>query len=282
MFYRIGLHRPYFMREIEKDTFNPSRQACIESAKHDSRIRQNFYKTASRQVIDASGGMFRAFQSTMICGIALIIDPNREDAQEMHAILDNFLRTTSETAGREIDVGTLPELKIIGFLRSKVVEASGSTSTEASEPVLHGSESGPQLLAFPQSAIHQPTIPPSHSGTQGQGPSQPPFLSPLTSTNVLPRPFTSDAAGQPWIQSCPGGDAGILNSGFDVLGMNHDGSPESLLCQVNEQWAGGSGIIPDIMVTSLNSSGDNRAVDGAGEWSYWEALVNRIRVGGQT
>jgi hypothetical protein len=271
MFYRIGLHRPYFLRRLDTNTFDPSREACIDSAKHDSKVRQNFSEISSRDVIDATGGMFRAFQSTMICGLALIIDPNRDDAQEMHAILDNFLRTTREPADRDLDVATQRELKIIKFLRSKVVKESSSDTlsspsitSETGGPVLTDTEPSLRPLGFPQSATRQPTVlPPSTN--------RPPFVS--TATTQIPEPFPSDVGSQPSMTSYTG-DAGARPGVWDS--WTYD--PNDQAFQANEQWAGGSDIVPDMMVTMFN--GGNNPTDGTGEWSYWEALVNQIRVGG--
>ncbi|KAF8486532.1 fungal-specific transcription factor domain-containing protein [Gautieria morchelliformis] len=274
MFYRIGLHRPYFLRRLDIATFDPSREACIDSAKHDSKVRHNFYQISSRQVVDATGGMFRAFQSTMICGLALIIDPNRDDAQEMHAILDNFLRTTCEPADRELDVATQKELKIINFLRSKVVNKFDSdtpsspsiasiTTSETGGPVLSDTESGLRPLGFPQSATRQPPIlPPSTN--------RPPFVS--NPSTQIPGPIPSDVGSQPSMTSYTG-DVGTRPGVWDSWY-----EPNDQTFQANEQWAGGSDIVPDMMVTMFND--ENRPANGPGEWSYWEALVNQIRVGG--
>lgn len=285
MFYRIALHRPYFLRRLDGDRFDRSRHACIESSKHDSEIRQNFYKNASRQVIDASGGMYRAFQSTMICGIALIIDSNRDDAQEMHAILDNFLRATRETASHDMDVATQRELKIIKFLRSKVAKDPGKAPplpnvAETEETALPRSGCNPQPFGFPQSPTRQPTIR-SSADKQVQHTSH--RLSLYSSpTSTDPAAFSSNVASQPSIPSYPGGDNWTRldggQSGSTTWSYDDTGFADNQTFQANEQWAGGSDIVPDIMETMFN--GDNDLSEGTGEWSYWEALLSQLRVSG--
>ncbi|KAF8591511.1 hypothetical protein K439DRAFT_1650746 [Ramaria rubella] len=273
MFYRIGLHRPYFLRRLDADTFDRSRQACIDSAKHDTEIRRNFFKIASREVIDACGGMFRAFQSTMICGIALIINPARDDAQELHSILDNFMRMTPEAAGHETDVATQRELKIIEFLRNKVVVDPGNQPVPgmAEGPVLPNSESGSRSLGFPQSSTRQQGV---STTLSQQAAHRMPFFSALTPMD----PFLPDVPNQ-ISMTYPGDigpEQGSAPSILDVWGYTSAGMLDGHTLVANEQWAGGSDVVPAMMF-----NGDGSAVsEGAGEWSYWEALVNQIRVGG--
>lgn len=64
---------------------------------------------------------YREFQTAMVSGIYLVLDPNGKDAQAMHAILDTFLRD-HEGVG-DLDDTTRRELKIVQFLKSKALQA---------------------------------------------------------------------------------------------------------------------------------------------------------------
>ena len=274
MFHRIGLHRPYFLRRLDTDTFEKSRQACIASAKHDSEIRRSFYNSTSAETRGVSGGVFRAFQSTMICGIALIIDPDREDAAEMHQILDEFLNPTQETYNEDIDVAK--ELKIIRFLQSKIVgkdpciPRSGMENHE--NPVFSNSEPNASV-SFSQTESRQPVLPVNLLG--GHGPMERPPFVPAFSNPDTPesfRPAVPNTATQmpPYVNEFVGQDPTMDNWSYVYPSDNNSISG-------NEQWVGGSDIVPQIIVPILN--GDNAAPTN-GEWSYWEALINQIRLGG--
>ncbi|KAG8733096.1 hypothetical protein FRC10_000426, partial [Ceratobasidium sp. 414] len=81
---RIALHRPYFLRNGEK--YGPSRAACFDAARIDRRCRDVF----RREVVwpdncarrDHIGGLYRLFNSTMILGIALLLNPAGPKAAE--------------------------------------------------------------------------------------------------------------------------------------------------------------------------------------------------------
>lgn len=94
----------------------------------DFAIRRNFRQTMPQATLDALGGAYREFQSAMISGIALIIDPHGPDSAAMHDILDTFLRDhgIGDGAGpvlKELDETTKRELKIIEFLSQKAKSA---------------------------------------------------------------------------------------------------------------------------------------------------------------
>ncbi|KAG9039629.1 hypothetical protein FRB95_009210 [Tulasnella sp. JGI-2019a] len=127
-FVRISLHRPYILRKLNSDRFAPSRQACIDSARKDFGIRQTFKRTMPQSVRGALGGAYREFQSAMISGIALVIDPHGPDAAAMHEVMDTFLSDHGVGEGvqpvlKEVDETTRRELKIIQFLSEKAKNA---------------------------------------------------------------------------------------------------------------------------------------------------------------
>ncbi|KIJ56788.1 hypothetical protein M422DRAFT_150057 [Sphaerobolus stellatus SS14] len=277
MFSRIGLHRPYFLRRLDTDTFEKSRQACIASAKHDSKIRRNFYKSTSRETRAVCGGMFRAFQSTMICGIALIIDPNREDAAEMHDILDEFLSLSPE-ADDDVDVARGREMKIIRFLRSKIVgrDPIPHQTTENNETDVFSNSESSRPLGFPQSDTCPANLPADPVAADG-------FVQAVPFFSGFPSSSSSHSFGPnitdpneiaPYANAFVGQDTSM-----DYWGSIYpSGVTENNSIFGNEQWLGGSDIVPQLMVPMLN--GDNTVPNTNGEWSYWEALINQIRVGG--
>ncbi|KAF8308158.1 hypothetical protein DL93DRAFT_2043015, partial [Clavulina sp. PMI_390] len=116
-FVRISLHRPYMLRKLDSDRFAYSRKACFDSAQKDWEIRQAFKKATHPDVLRCVGGGYREFQSAMISGISLAIDPHGPDAKAMHRILDSFL--TDHANLPQIDETTRRELKIIELLKSK-------------------------------------------------------------------------------------------------------------------------------------------------------------------
>jgi len=210
----------------------------------------------------------------MICGIALIIDPNREDAAQMHEILESFLRSTPEAAGRETDVATQRELKIVEFLRNKIVAGQATNSrpvVNGEAPVLPTSENSAQSMRFPQSDARQPEIPVGPRASPMQ--SSPQRASFPSGIPPASQPF-GPIVPSPQVQGyTPASDILQAPSILDTWGYNYDVVDGTALSGT-EQWAGGSDMVPELMVSTMNGQNPD------GEWSYWEALVNHIRVGG--
>ncbi|KAG8973764.1 hypothetical protein FRC05_008183 [Tulasnella sp. 425] len=137
-FIRISLHRPYVLRKHER--FNASRRACFEAARKDFEARKAFKASMPKSVMESLGGAYREFQSAMISGIALVIDPHGPHSAVMHDILEGFLRRHGVGDGapqilRELDDTTKRELKIIEYLsqKARAAEAQGPRKREAEE-----------------------------------------------------------------------------------------------------------------------------------------------------
>lgn len=137
-FIRISLHRPYVLRKHER--FNASRRASFEAARKDFEARKAFKASMPKSVMESLGGAYREFQSAMISGIALVIEPHGPHAPVMHDILEGFLRRHGVGEGapptlRELDDTTKRELKIIEYLsqKAKAAEAQGPRKREAEE-----------------------------------------------------------------------------------------------------------------------------------------------------
>lgn len=121
LFVRTSLHRPYLLRKIESDRYARSRAACFESAIKDFQVRQAFREVMPKDFLDSLSNAYREFQTAMISGIYLVIEPTGRDATAMHTILDAFLK--EHEVLRDIDETTRRELKTIEFLKSKALHS---------------------------------------------------------------------------------------------------------------------------------------------------------------
>ncbi|KZS97957.1 hypothetical protein SISNIDRAFT_436686 [Sistotremastrum niveocremeum HHB9708] len=132
LFVRMSLHRPYILRRLDSDKFARSRRACFEAAKLDFTIRREFKRTGAHVGRRLLGTAYREFQTAMISGISLVLDPNGPDSADMHQILDTFLQDHQGVL--EVDDTTRRELKIVQFLKSKALDPR-NTGTSASGSV---------------------------------------------------------------------------------------------------------------------------------------------------
>lgn len=121
LFVRISLHRPYILRRLDSDRYYRSRRACFDAALKDFEVRQAYRSKQPKEAMRSVSNAYREFQTAMVSGIYLVLDPNGKDAQAMHAILDTFLRD-HEGVG-DLDDTTRRELKIVQFLKSKALQA---------------------------------------------------------------------------------------------------------------------------------------------------------------
>ncbi|KAG8745794.1 hypothetical protein FRC10_007056 [Ceratobasidium sp. 414] len=126
-FVRISLHRPYLLRKLDSDRFNFSRKACFDSARRDFEARQAFRATTHKTILDSLGGAYREFQSAMISGIALLIDPQSDENAARRRVLDTFIDLYGNNP--EVDSTTRRELAIIELLRKRSLEISGDDPT---------------------------------------------------------------------------------------------------------------------------------------------------------
>jgi hypothetical protein len=135
MFVRMSLHRPYILRRLESERFARSRRACFDAAKKDFALRTEF-RRVQPHLIRAMGVGYREFQTAMISGIALMLDPNGPDAPDMKAILETFL---GDHRGMiDLDDTTRRELKIIEFLQTKSEISKAASDAGLTSPPTTG------------------------------------------------------------------------------------------------------------------------------------------------
>ncbi|KAI5124904.1 hypothetical protein M0805_007332 [Coniferiporia weirii] len=123
LFVRISLHRPFILRRLDSDRYGHSRRACFAVALMDFEVRQAYRRTQSKEVLRMVGNAYREFQTTMISGIYLVLDPNGKDAAAMHVILDSFLKDHEAISAEVLDDTTRREIKIVEFLKNKALQA---------------------------------------------------------------------------------------------------------------------------------------------------------------
>lgn len=123
LFVRISLHRPFILRRLDSDRYARSRRACFTAALQDFEVRQAYRRTQAKDVLRMVGNAYREFQTAMISGIYLVLDPNGQDAVAMHVILDSFLKDHEGMTAEVLDDTTRREIKIIEFLKNKALQA---------------------------------------------------------------------------------------------------------------------------------------------------------------
>jgi hypothetical protein len=302
LFVRISLHRPYLLRRLNSDRYLHSRKACFASALQDFRVRQAFRAAMPTDASPAShSNAYREFQTAMIAGIYLVLEPSGPDAGVMHTILDTFM--ADHEGLPELDDTTRRELKIIEFLKAKVRGNTGShpqeshvrTPTMEAHLLLglqHGS-SRPGPSRQPSSAsMHgtgRPAYPtasstsPSMGPTPGNGspspplgyaamppPSVPTFGTPYAMPNMDPFSGLSPTSGSPSVdeesaaQSLLDHWCNTVNGAID--GLNTPGMSDA---PSNIGW------MPPTPAPNFVGE-QSYELDGS-DWNYWEALVNQIR-----
>lgn len=310
LFIRVSLHRPYLLRRLGSDRYARSRSASFESAIRDFRVRQAFRHLMSNEVEASLSNAYREFQTAMMAGIYLVINPKGGDAEQMHTILDTFVK--DHDGVREMDETTRRELKTVEFLKNKASQANEGTSPDGIGGTDTGSSAGNNepidahlLLGLQQSASRPPSGANFSLLSTGQSASQ--KAGPLSGTGTSPSiPFA--IANSPTIQRLQG-------DGFSANSPANSGSPtaddesaaQSLLdhwcnsvsstdgltgASTGLSWGAGSTSNdfpmsmwatgnPPLMGGEPSSSGSGNLVGGqdGSDWTYWETLVNQIRAG---
>jgi hypothetical protein len=302
LFVRISLHRPYLLRKLGSDRYARSRKACFESAKKDFRVRQAFRASIPLGTNAPHSNAYREFQTAMISGIYLVLDPDGRDAAEMHAILDGFLKEHDNID--DLDDTTRREIKIIEFLKTKSSRGSEpiNSSNEHVDPMLKGSATDAQLLLelrsrpsstgppqpqrspFPPLAVDTststtPQITPAtpyhngHSCYPHAGSNHSPTMRRLQAPAML-----SDAYHSPSNTGSPGGDdeSSAAQSLLDHWVNTVNGAAgEVAMGMTGVSWPGMD--YPTWLPNPpLQSSEPVAGFDGS-DWGYWEALVNQIK-----
>ncbi|TDL29590.1 hypothetical protein BD410DRAFT_780039 [Rickenella mellea] len=213
LFVRISLHRPYLLRKLGSDRYARSRRACFTSAMIDFEVRQAFRKTMPKDVQESMSNAYREFQTAMISGIYLVLDPKGHDADAMHSILDAFLKDHEGLA--ELDDTTRRELKIIEFLKNKssLAESIGYSRPAVAEGQTPGSnidtsmDAQANLLLSLQQSRNSSSSPQrrpaldSASGTRPGTPLRPAYLNLAVRTppmsNATPNMASPTSIGKP-------------------------------------------------------------------------------------
>ncbi|KAK7470590.1 hypothetical protein VKT23_002014 [Stygiomarasmius scandens] len=293
LFVRTSLHRPYILRRLTSDRYARSRAACFESAIKDFQVRFAFREKAGPERHTSLSNAYREFQTAMISGIYLVIEPNGADADTMHTILDHFL--TDHEGMREMDETTRRELKIIEFLKNKSLERSRPPDPPPAVPNGDTPESPSRSAVTPTHRV-QRNIPPIPSS------SKTPFPSIFTLPNATPHDQTAYnyhstasvnhsptfqrlqqqplAEYSPTTSSSPAAeDESTAQIMFDHWCNTVSNAPmDGGVSTAAVAWGGPGGAdlsgwagAPPMMPT-MNGNG----LDSA-DWNYyWEALVNQI------
>ena len=310
-FVRINLHRPYLLRRLNSDRYQRSRRACFESAMRDFEIRQAFRGTMPRDARESLSNAYREFLTAMISGIYLVLEPSGEDAEEMHAILDGFIK--DHEGVREMDETTRRELRTIEFLKRKASEAEGISRSahrnrDGDVSAEHPPDSKHPLEAHLLLDLHQ-------SGSTRRQP-RPAFL-PLMSREAsasrgspLPSPSAPYSNGGPYLPHSPtyqrlsqtAQAEGYTQSptGSGSPSADDDSRAQSLLdswcnpvsnglvlegsvATPGLSWGGSGGDdYPSLFGAALqdqNNEYDLMNSSEGSDFSFWESLVTQIQKG---
>ncbi|KAJ7179088.1 fungal-specific transcription factor domain-containing protein [Mycena filopes] len=281
LFVRNSLHMPYILRKLKTDRYARSRNACFESAIKDFDVRRAFQKTVPKETQESLSNAYREFQTTLIAGIYLVLDPAGIHSTKMHEILDHFV--ASHEGVRELDETTRRELKTIEFLKNKASQMqnqAGGPRRIPIDPVLSGenAEHPAHLLLGLQNS--SPATPPIRSGyPSGRGPQSPTFHRLQGSQDDFPMSPTT--TGSP---DDEGAAQSLLDHWCTTLsnGPPIDGSNASIAASWNLPVA--SDTLGWVGTAPMVGAGAPRIMPGLSDdsdWNanYWEALVNQIQRG---
>lgn len=304
LFVRISLHRPYLLRRLGSDRFSLSRRACFESALKDFQVRQAFKASITQEERTPHSNAYREFQTAMISGIYLVLEPDGKEGPAMHAILDAFMSDHEDMA--DMDFTTRRELKIIELLKAKSREGGGRWLEPAGQPLspTRGSNGDAQLLLSLQRSASRPAA--SHSRKSSQHAAYPSLvISPsikASTPSSMSSPSIPFGAGippsHPLAHQLP-----MLAEGFQTTptvgspGSEGDDNAQSLLdhwCNSVNGFDGFGGSVPAPLGTGTEFMGwippappsmppgtepyGSLGLDRS-DWSFWETLVNQIRSG---
>ncbi|KAF7977415.1 hypothetical protein HWV62_3552 [Athelia sp. TMB] len=292
LFVRISLHRPYLLRRLGHDRYARSRTACFESAIKDFQVRRIFRTSMPRELRDSLTNAYREFQTAMMSGIYLVLEPRGQHAGEMHAILDSFIE--DHEGLRDMDETTRRELKTIEFLKNKVSSAEKAESQEMDTEDRNEDEhpADAQLLLGLQqsnaraSAPLYPLINSSHASSSRGGRTMP-FSDPSAvatspAVHMLQQNAQTEYSLSPNSTGSPQADDESAAQSLLDYWCNTVGSADSMSGSTSLQW-GPSGDPTAFNGGALPVLGDPNSTGGASgassDWTYWETLVNEIRAG---
>ncbi|KZT20350.1 hypothetical protein NEOLEDRAFT_1140800 [Neolentinus lepideus HHB14362 ss-1] len=302
LFVRISLHRPYLLRKLRSDRYVPSRKACFDSAIRDFQVRRKFKAASPREARDSLSNAYREFQTAMVSGIYLVLEPRGVHSDAMHTILDQFL--ADHEGIPDIDETTKRELKIIEFLKNKSlqVEASGqgpSRSVESNAAVPH--VDAQLLLELGQSASRSPSVVPAlprRKSVNGVGFGLPSPALAQSPKNAFRNAVPITQSRSPTLHRLQHVDTFQLSpAASGSPGVEEESTAQHLLdhwCNTISNgsfdgpnnlnpvpWNGANGT--DLANLFAQSSGfmgndmNNLAGPDISDWNYWETLVNQIR-----
>lgn len=291
-FIRISLHRPYLLRRLGSDRYSRSRRACFVSAVKDFEIRRSISSKLSQEMLVALNIAYRDFQSAMISGIYLVLYPRGSMAENMHTILDTFLK---EHEGlREMDETTRREVKIIEFLKAKSsqIEVSINEASAFEEPLESMAPVDPQpLLSIQKPTSRGAGFAPLHIS----GPISPRGSVDQTSLGqVLPSPTIQRLQGESGNETSNTGSPTaedesaaqtLLDQWYNAVSVPRGPGGDNSLDFAGLPWGGFGSTDLSGWFGATPASEDsasvnaNPSVSDGSDWSYWENLVKEIRGG---
>ncbi|KAF7355362.1 Zn(2)-C6 fungal-type domain-containing protein [Mycena sanguinolenta] len=285
LFVRNSLHMPYILRKLKTDRYAHSRNACFESAMKDFDVRRAFQQTVSKDIQESLSNAYREFQTTLIAGIYLVLDPVGIHSEKMHEILDHFV--ASHEGVRDLPETTRRELKTIEFLKNKASQMknqAGGPRRIPIDPVLNGdnAEHPAHLLLGLQHS--SPATPPTRGAfPSGRAPQSPTFHRlQQQHTGSDEFPMSPTATGSPddesaaqhlldhWVTS--------LSNGPPVDGSNASIAASWSVTGMSDN-AGWVGTAPMVGTSAPRVLPPGLADDADWNSNYWEALVNHIQRG---
>lgn len=283
LFVRNSLHMPYILRKLKSDRYARSRNACFESAIKDFDVRRAFRETVPKGIQESLSNAYREFQTTLIAGIYLVLDPVGVHSEKMHEILDHFV--ASHEGVRELDETTRRELKTIEFLKNKASQMQnqpGGPRRIPIDPLLGGdnAEHPAHLLLGLQHSSPAPPGRSSFAAGTGRLP-QSPTLHRLQHSAQEDFPMSPTGTGSP-------DDEGAAQSLLDhwVTSLSNGPPVDGSSTSISASWAlpgtsdtsGWVGTAPMVSVTGPRMP-PGMADDSDWNSNYWEALVNQIQRG---
>lgn len=281
LFVRISLHRPYLLRRLGSDRYSSSRRTCFQSAMLDFEVRRAFRMTIRKEQLDAMSNAYREFQTAMIAGIYLVIEPQGKDAPVMHAILDAFLE--DHEGVQELQSTTRREIKIIEFLKSKAISPEYRSvdryeQMEANSPREQSMDAQANLLLSLQQSRGAMSVPVSQQRTQQEGsissvlsgpPGRLPFLTLAMGNPATPQ--TPPGTNSPSMQHKPRSPTFqrvVKADSHNVQSPLGSGSPG-----VEEEPSSGAQSLLDQWYNAVSNypPSDTLSMEGAGIAAYWNA-----------
>lgn len=295
LFVRIILHRPYLLRRLRSDRYARSRVACFESAIKDFEVRKSFREVMPKNTRESLGNAYREFQTAMISGIYLVLEPRGRDASAMYAILDGFMEEHQDM--REMDETTRRELKTIEFLRIKASQVDSQAQLHSMPvdriPAGGSKEHQAHLLLGLQQAVTTTTPPRSFPSLSNLSTSELHLQSPpLQYANMgsvahsptfqrLQQTSQGDHVASPSGSGSPSADEESAAQSLLDHWCNTISNPPTDVTSVGPVWGGPGGADLSGWVGSIQPmiGPDHRLLNGldGSDWNYWEALVNQIQ-----